>query len=239
MSVFIPPRSATGTCPVLRRTPRHRHLCVAAAHAAPAPSTSAGSASRPVTIVSSSPPPPSSRSTTPVAAASVRSSVIRVKSPSTTPSASPIRQRPAIVQASFTAIVTAPCRVCPAAAESWTTSSSKLRSGSWTAIAASPWTCARVGITATRTPSWRAAVAAASATAMESLSFGSSTISAPATARSPSAAHRSSSVGPGRPGRPPWRRLRRTGSASPSPAATAITARSGTGASVRPGRRSG
>ena len=44
-----------------------------------------------------------------------RSSPTTAKSPSTTPRLSPARHGPAIVIASLTAIVTAPCRVCPAA----------------------------------------------------------------------------------------------------------------------------
>ena len=54
------------------------------------------------------------------------------------------------------ATVTPPWRQWPAAAVIATTSSSNRRSGSCTASAASAWTLARVGITATRSPSSRA-----------------------------------------------------------------------------------
>ena len=58
-----------------------------------------------------------------------------------------------------------------------TTSSSKRRSGSWTASAAMPWTAERVGMRATRTPSARACSAAAAAVCRSSASLGSSTTS--------------------------------------------------------------
>ena len=68
-----------------------------------------------------------------------------------TPSTSPGSHGPAIVIACLAATVTAPWRACRAVAVISRTSWSKARPGSWTASAASPCTCAVVGITATRT----------------------------------------------------------------------------------------
>ena len=75
--------------------------------------------------------------------------------------------------------MTAPWRAWRAVAVISSTSESKPRPGSWTASAASPWTCATVGITATRSPWSDSAVRAAiSAARTESASLGSTTISA-------------------------------------------------------------
>ena len=121
-------------------------------------------------------------------------------------------------------MVTSPCRVARAAAVIATTSSSKCRPGSWTASAASTCTEARLGITATRSPAERAYSAAASATGSVSLSLGSTTISR---ACAPWIASSTSRVAGRRVGAPCTTRAPASAasSASPSPGASAITAR--------------
>ena len=150
-AVATPPRRAAGSA-----AGRRRGRTTSTSGRVPAqvrrrrPRRGPGRASAPVTRVTSSPPPASSRSSTSTAT-SARSEPTTATSPRRRRARRPAG-RPGHRQASFAATVTAPSRVAPAAAVIRTTSSSTCRAGSWTAAAASPWTCARVGTTATRRP---------------------------------------------------------------------------------------